>query len=120
MEQVDEELPVKWNDLRKKCPSIQSLALELTRFFDLNINWKHRALYDALAAIAGLEKTEDKDLNSLDLRLRTESFLEMKLKGESYAMKRIQSKKQRESKKVREERNETDAIKRINEILSQQ
>ena len=98
MEQVDEELPVNWNDLGQRSPSVKSLALELIRFFDVNIHWKHKALCEALTVIAGQQKIEDKDFNSLDLRLRTESFLEMKLKGGSYAIKRIESKRQKESR----------------------
>ena len=88
VEQIHNELPVKWTDLVHGCSTVKDLALELVEFFDINIHWKHRELYDAFTVVAGLKKTEDKNLNSLDLRLRVETLLDMKLKGEDFQTRR--------------------------------
>ena len=42
VEQIDNELPVKWTDLAHRCSTVKDLALELVKFFDINIHWKHR------------------------------------------------------------------------------
>ncbi len=80
--QLDRQLPVTWSELLEKSSSLQDLALELVRFLDVNARWRHDGLHDVLRVIAGLkENTKEKTLNALDLRLRTETFLEKKLKG---------------------------------------
>ena len=98
VEQIDNELPVKWTDLVHRCSSVKYLALELVKFFDINTHWKHRELYEALTVIAGLKKTEDKSLNSLDLRLRVETLLDMKLKGEDFQTRGESRKLEKETK----------------------
>ena len=98
VEQIDNVLPVKWTDLVHRCFTVKDLALELVKFFDINIHWKHRELYDALTVVAGLKKIEDKNLNSLDLRLRVETFLDMKLKGEDFQTRREPRKLEKETK----------------------
>ena len=98
VEQIDNELPVKWTDLVHRCSTVKDLALELIEFFDINIHWKHRELYDALTVVAGLKRIEDKNLNSLDLRLRVETLLDMKLKGEDFQVRRASRKLEKERK----------------------
>ena len=98
VEQIDNELPVKWTDLVHRCSTVKDLALELIEFFDINIHWKHRELYDALTVVAGLKRIEDKSLNSLDLRLRVETLLDMKLKGEDFQVRRASRKLEKERK----------------------
>ena len=98
VEQIDNDLPVKWTDLAHRCSTVKDLALELVKFFDINIHWKHRELYDALTVVTGLKRTEDKNLNSLDRRLRVETLLDMKLKGEDFQVRRESRKLEKERK----------------------
>ena len=98
VEQIDNELPVKWTDLVHRCSTEKDLALELIEFFYINIHWKHRELYDALTVVAGLKRIEDKNLNSLDLRLRVETLFDMKLKGEDFQVRRESRKLEKERK----------------------
>ena len=104
VEQIDNELPVKWTDLVHRCSTVKDLALELVEFFDINVHWKQRELYDALTVVAGLKKTEDKNLNSLDLRLRVETLLDIKLKAADFQTKK-------ESRKLGKEKKITDRLK---------
>ena len=101
VKQFDKELTVKWEDIPQRCSTVKELSLELLKVLNINVHLKNRELYDALSVIAGLKKIEDKSLNSLDLRLRLETFLEAKLNRE------------KKSKHFRKETNFNERLKRV-------